>query len=389
MDVVAAPELTHRTSDHLLLTAPFASPAEPPLVGSSAGSAVHAETAQAPASPRRSWPFRLIRIALALALVTTEIVLLAPHVSNSGAALSNLRWGWVAAAIVCEMASIATFSRLRRSLLRAGGVRVGPTRMGALTLASTAISATVPAGVAVSAGYLYRQLRRMGASAPLVTWTLVAGSVVSALAFTVITIVGTVLSGGSSIDDIAGAGGLSLLAVLGFIALLTVVTRHPRPLLRAAKSLCGRLPLRRSRACTGSDDAAVERVADQITAITPRARDWTAAFLFATLNWATDLACFVLCCYAVGASGLSLGMAVLAYVAGLATTSISLLPGGLGSVDAGLLVGLTHGGVAGPVAVAGIVTYRLVAYALVAVVGWVVWAALRRRRYDTTQVVRA
>jgi uncharacterized protein (TIRG00374 family) len=124
---------------------------------------------------------------------------------------------------------------------------------------------------------------------------------------------------------------------------------------------------------------AVDRLAEQITAITPRLRDWSAAFWFSLLNWLADLACFVLCCYAVGVSQLGLGAAMVAYVAGLATTSISLLPAGIGSLEAGMLVGLTHGGVAAPLAVAGIVIYRLVSYALVAAVGWVVWAALRRR----------
>ena len=314
-----------------------------------------------------------------LGLVGAEIALVAPHVSGSGAALDHLRWGWVAAAVVCEVASIATFARLRGSLLRAGGLRVPQGRMNVLTLASNAINVSVPAGMAVSAGYLYRQLRRLGASAPLVTWTLVAGAVVSTAAFTVITIAGAVLSEGSSIATIVGTTGGSVAAVAGLIALLSLVTRHPRPLLHGLRRLCRRMPGRRAASCPKDDEAAVDRVVGQVTAITPRLRDWTAAFWFSLVNWAADLACFVLCCYAVGATDLDLGVAVLAYVAGLATTSISLLPGGLGSVEAGMLVGLTHGGVAAPLAVAGIVTYRLVAYALVAAVGWVAWAALRRR----------
>ena len=320
--------------------------------------------------------WRLVRIPLLLALLGVEIVLFAPQFSDGTSDLDNLRWGWVLAAIGCEIASIMTYARLRRRLLRAGGVRVPLRRMGALSFAATAISATVPAGSAVSYGYLFRQLRRGGASAPLVGWMLTAAAVVSGLAFTVITMAGALLSGDSSTDAMAGAGGLSLLAVVGLIALLTVVTRHPAPLVRAVGAVCRHLPVLRNR---GVDDA-VDRAIGQFSVITPRVRDWTAAFWLATLNWVTDLACFVMCCYAVGADRLGLGAAVLAYVAGLATTSISLLPGGLGSVDAGLLAGLTSAGIAAPLALAGVITYRLVAYALFAIVGWVVWAALRRRR---------
>jgi uncharacterized protein (TIRG00374 family) len=319
---------------------------------------------------------RLFRAALLLLLVGGELALVAPHVSSPGAALGNLRWGWVVAAVACEMASLATFARLRRGLLRAGGLNLSLGRIGALTLASSAISVSMPAGTAVSAGYLYRQLRRAGASAPLVAWMLTAGTVLSVMAFSVITIAGAMLSGEGSLDAIADAGGVSVLLVIGLIALLAVVTRHPRPFVRAGYAVCTRLPWRTGE--RGGD--AVERVVAQVGAIAPRPRDWTAAFWLAIANWAADLACFVMCCYAVGVDRLGVGVAVLAYVAGLATTSISVLPGGLGSVDAGMLFGLTHGGVAAPLALAGILTYRLVAYALVAAVGWVVWAALRRRR---------
>jgi putative heme transporter len=324
-----------------------------------------------------SW--RWLRGALVLAVVGAEIALVAPHFSRGGAALADLRWGWVAAAVACEVASIATWGRLRRSLLRAGGVDVPVGRMSALAAASSAISNTVPAGVAVSAGYLYRQLRRSGATAPLVAWTLSAAAVVSTLAFTILTMIGTVLDGDSSLEAIVGAGGLSLVAVAALIALLGAVTRHPRPLVRALRAVCSRLPFARKRGCD-EDAAAVDRVVEQLTLIRPRARDWGLAFWFALANWATDLGCFVLCCYAVGADRLGIGVAVLAYVAGLATSSISLLPGGVGSVEAGLLVGLTHAGVAVPTALAGILTYRLVAYGLVAAVGWGIWAALRRRQ---------
>jgi putative heme transporter len=323
---------------------------------------------------------RLLRLAVVLAVVAVEIVLVAPHLSASGAALDHVKWGWVAAAIACEVASIATFARLRRSLLRAGGLPVPLGQMGALTLASNAIAVTAPAGLAVSAGYLYRQLRRLGASAPLITWTLAAGAVISTATFSVITVAGTLLDGDdTSVGAIAGTTGLSLLAVVGLIALLTVATHHPRPVLRGLRSMCRRIPGRRARSCPDNDENAVDRLAEQITAITPRLRDWSAAFWFSLLNWLADLACFVLCCYAVGVTQLGLGAAMVAYVAGLATTSISLLPAGIGSLEAGMLVGLTHGGVAAPLAVAGIVIYRLVSYALVAAVGWVVWAALRRR----------
>src|SRR3954451_4464411 len=198
---------------------------------------------------------RAIRLSLGVALVSVEIVLAAPHVSRGGAALADLRSRFVFAAVACQMTSVATYARLRRTLLAAGGFRVSSRRMGALAVASNAISATVPAGAAVSAGYLYRQLRRNGASAPLVVWTLAAAAVVSGLAFSVITMAGTVLDGDDSLAGVVGAGGLSLIAVVALIGGLMLVTRHPRAIVRGLRSVCGRLrPRRRSGDCGGTDE---------------------------------------------------------------------------------------------------------------------------------------
>jgi uncharacterized protein (TIRG00374 family) len=167
-------------------------------------------------------------------------------------------------------------------------------------------------------------------------------------------------------------------AVLVLIALLSTLTRHPQPTMRVVRAVAERLPRRRRSDC-GSEPGALERTTAALAAISPRWGDWSLAFWFALANWIADLACFVLCCYAVGVDRLGVGAAVLAYVAGLATSTITLLPAGIGSVDAGLLVGLTHAGVTTSLAAVSVLTYRLVAYGLVAAVGWVVWAALRRR----------
>src|SRR4051794_5259357 len=214
-------------------------------------------------------PRRTVRLVVGVAVVAVEIVLVAPHVSRGGAALADLRWRFVVAAVACEIASVATYARLRRTLLAAGGFRVSTRRMGALAVASNAISATVPAGAAVSAGYLYRELRRNGASAPLVGWVLAAAAVVSGLAFSVITMAGTVLDGDDSLTGVVGPGGLSLVAVVALIGGLMVITRHPRPIVHALRSVCGRLRRRRPAPdCGGAGP--VGRGGAQALGLTPR-----------------------------------------------------------------------------------------------------------------------
>jgi hypothetical protein len=118
---------------------------------------------------------------------------------------------------------------------------------------------------------------------------------------------------------------------------------------------------------------------DQLAAIRPSAGLLIGAFFFAVLTWASDLAVFLFSLRAVGVGGVALSSAVVAYAAGLATVSISVVPAGIGTVEAGMLLELTHAGATGPMALAGVVTYRIIAYVLVAAAGWLVWAGLRRR----------
>jgi uncharacterized membrane protein YbhN (UPF0104 family) len=343
-------------------------------------------TVEAPAGgaadsfPARLFRRRRLRFLLMAAVIGVEVALVVPHVDDGRAVVGQLHWGWLVGAVGCEAVSVLTFARMRGVLLRAAGVVVPMRRLNALTLASSAITISVPAGPAVSTGYFFRHLRRGGASASVLTWTIVAAAVVSSLAFTVLTLGGAVLDGDGTLDGVLSRGGVSALGVVGLIALLVILTRRPRPCARAAVAALRRVPILRHRVASDDHaaDALVTKVVGQLGAIRPRPHQWGAAVVLGIVNWLADLACFVLCCHGVGISRLALGAAVLTYVAGLATSGISLLPSGLGSVEAAMLLGLTHAGVTAGSAVAGILAYRIVAYALVAAVGWVFWAGLRR-----------
>ncbi|MEO9137440.1 MAG: lysylphosphatidylglycerol synthase transmembrane domain-containing protein [Jatrophihabitans sp.] len=259
-------------------------------------------------------------------------------------------------------------------------------RLPACVEASNAISISASAGPAVSNVYLYRQLRRVGANTAAVTWTLLAGTVVSGLAFSTITIAGTLLSGSTTLAEIVGASVLSLTTGALLVGGLATITKHPAPLVRIVGASMARLPRRWTHRDAGATpESSKHRVVEQLAAIQPRVRDWSTALALSILSWTADLACFVLCLYAVGADGVVLSVAVLAYVAGLATIGLSVTPGGLGGVEAGMLIVLTHGGVANPLTLAGIVIYRLVAYRLVAyllfgAVGWLAWLDVHRRQ---------
>jgi hypothetical protein len=247
----------------------------------------------------------------------------------------------------------------------------------AVGAASSAITATAPGGAAVASAYVYRQLRRTGGTPVLSGWSVAVADVLSIVAFAVIAGTAAALQSANSIVAAVQVAAIGLGIALALICAAVALVHHAESLMLAVQALCRRLSgvgSRERRCAPGDFDKAI----DQFTAVRPGWRDFSVAFSLALLNWAADLACFVLSLHAVGIDRVGIGAAGAAYSAGLATTSLSLLPGGIGTVEAGMLLVLRNAGVASSHAVAGIVMYRVVAYALVAGVGWSVWAAVRR-----------
>jgi uncharacterized protein (TIRG00374 family) len=325
----------------------------------------------------RSRRHQVLRWAIALGAIALEVGLVAPRLTEHAPALGGIRWGWVAVAIAAEASSVVTLGALYRPLLRAGGVSLTRRRSLATGATAAAITAMIPAGPVASSAYLYRQFRRAGSSSALAGWAVTATTGLGLIAFGVVTGTAAVLGNDYSVGAAIRTGALGLLATVVLIGLSAVLTRHARPILRVLSGTVGRVVHR------GADkagcDAWLNRVVAQLSAIRPRLRQWSLAFALAALTWASDLACFALSLHAVGIDHVDMGAVALAYGAGLATTSVNLLPAGIGTVEAGMLLGLTHAGVATSAAVAGILTYRLVAYVLVGVVGWAIWAAVRHR----------
>jgi uncharacterized protein (TIRG00374 family) len=325
----------------------------------------------------RSRRHRVLRWLVALAAISFEVGLVAPRLTEHAPAFDGIRWGWVAVAIAAETASVVTVGALYRPLLRAGGISVTRRRSLATGATAAAITAMVPGGPVASSAYIYRQFRRAGSSSALAGWAVTATTGLGLIAFGVVTGTAAALGNEYSVGAAIRNGALGLLATVVLIALSAVLTRHARPILRVFSETVGRV-VHRGADKAGCDEW-LNRVAAQLGAIHPGLRLWSLAFALAVMTWASDLACFVLSLHAVGINHIDIGAAALAYGAGLATTSVNVMPAGIGTVEAGMLLGLTHAGVAASAAVEGILAYRLVAYVLVGVAGWAVWVAVRHR----------
>lgn len=326
----------------------------------------------------------MLRWAVAIGAIALEVGLVAPRLTERAPALGDIRWVWVAVAIGAEAASVVAVGALYRPLLRAGGVSLTRRRSLATGATAAAITAMVPAGPVASSAYLYRQFRRAGSSSALAGWAVTATTGLGLIAFGVVTGTAAVLGNDDSVGAAIRTGALGLFATVLLIGLSAALTRHAQPILRVLSATIGRAA-HGSVDKTGCDEW-LNRVVAQLSAIRPDVPQWSLAFVLAVLTWASDLACFAVSLRAVGIDHVDIGAAALAYGAGLATTSVNLIPGGIGTVEAGMLLGLTHAGVAASAAVAGILTYRLVAYVLVGVAGWAIWAAVRHHSPATADL---
>lgn len=318
---------------------------------------------------RPTW--KVLALVVVGAITVAEIVLAAPYLDRAMSALDRPDLRWLSLALGAELMSIGAFAHVQRRMLAAGGARVPMCRMAALTYAANAVSRTFPGGPALSSGYVFKRLRSWGASVPAAGFTLLASGVLSTLSFAMLAVVGAALAGNGGLSSVLVIAGAAVVAIGALI-----IHRHHKPdlLIRVASRGLARANRIVHRA-PEAGLAALQRVARELSAIKPRNRDWLAGFGFAGLNWIADLVCLLACCHAVGANGSSLALVTVAFIAGMSTSSLSLLPGGLGVVDAAMIIALTQGGVSTVPATAAVLLYRLISFALVVALGWLVWGA--------------
>lgn len=336
-------------------------------------------TKAAKVAPRRTRRRVTVVIVVAVVvLLAVEAGMVRPEVRGAVRAIGSL-WrvdvGWVAVAVLAAPASMIMFALTRRRLLLAAGTTVSARGAVAAAYVANSLHASLPGGVAFSTGYTYRWMRDRGVSGLVATWCLAAGGLVSTAALVSIGVLGSVLAGGS-------AGWLQLALVVVGIVLVTAaaryLTRHPGVAVAVGRRVLARVNrIRRRPVDTGVDTLAGHLA--QLRSVRPRGRDWLAATGYALLNWAFDVGCLAACAAALHLTGLTLPLLLVAYTAGVATAGLSPLPGGLGVVDAALVLTLVAGGVPAAAVLPVVVLYRLISLAGTVAAGWVVYVAQRLR----------
>ena len=321
---------------------------------------------------RPAWP--LLRWLLGLALLAVAIDVLASHggeLSGVGTVLAHLRWWWLVAALGVEAVSAGAFVVMEQRLLSAGGLRppIGP--LVGVTLASQALTNSVPAGPAVAAVYGFRWYRRFGADDALSAWALVGTSIAAALSLALLAAVGLVLATeeGASLDLVP--------AVLGVLAATTVcgvLFVYERPLASVVRWLL-RLSHRLVGRPRGDRERYLEQVVQRVTVVRLGDLQALAILGWGFGAWLFDCACFGLAFLATGSAVPWKGL-LLAYGAGQLAANLPITPGGLGAVEGSITIALSYFGGATTADIAAVLVYRLVSFWLTLVVGWASWGAL-------------
>ena len=340
----------------------------PPDLGDSAGPAT-----TCPARVRRVLSAGAATVVLTYLAVTSW-----PSLVASSAALRHLSTGWVAPVIVAQLVSMAAPALVHHRLLRARQTPVGFRALLGITYASNSVSVTLPlAGPEIATAYTFRQLLRRGADSAAAGWTLLISGVASALTFTLI-VVGSAAATGNTTATVLTVG-TALLAAAAAGALLRLL-RNPGARSHLERTAAGVMTrarrVTRRPAPTGTADS-VGSFLRRITQHRLGRRDTAAVGGLALLNWVADVLCLAAAITAVGAAVPWTGLA-LAYVAGTGVAGLRLTPGGLGVVEAAMATGLITVGLGVPEAIAAVLLYRLVAFWLVLVAGWVAFLAARR-----------
>ena len=354
--------------------------------GKAAGSAVdHEPTTAQPATsgdiptiragqlrPGRRWLPR-IAVAAVLILVAVELTLGWPSLASALARLRAPQPGWVAAGLVLEIASMCAYALMQRHLLSSAGVRAPMRRNVELAYAAHSLSASLPGGAAFSTRFNYRQMRGFGATPAVASWAIALSGVLSAAAFAVISAVAAISANGTpQWRTLAGLALAALLLVLG----VRWSTARPERLEAAARAALVRVnPLLHRSPEQGLDN--IRDFAGQLRAARLSAGHGAAAAVFAVLNWLFDAACLWMTIGAVSDKPLGATAVLLAFCAGMAAGSITILPGGLGIIDNALIIGLVAGGTATATAIAAVVLYRLLTLGFIVGAGWVVWFATK------------
>lgn len=321
---------------------------------------------------RRLWRPLLLVAGVLVAAVAVRGRL--PDPASTWTVLRHAGPAWLTAAVVLQLLSITAFAEQQRHLLAGFGVRISTGVSLAISYARAAIATALPAGSAVSAGYAFRQFRSRGAGEPEAAAVMLLPAVAS--------IAGLALLYGALACTTSPAARILTSAVAVLLVATAVGIRRRRTstrLVATAVRIRRRSPSAKpetpARTPTGGRLRRTLRETYELTRSVP-ARRWLTVIALAVLNWLGDLACLIAVLHAVGLD-LPVRTVAIGYLVTHLVRQIPATPGGIGVIEASLLIALTTAGAATAPAAAAVLIYRLLTCWSVLPIGLICWTALK------------
>ncbi len=337
------------------------------------------------ARSRRGFVLRVLVQLAAILLVIVFAIRERHTFTGFASTMTRIVWYWIILSFLAELASIPPLAETQLVIMRAGGARPKRWPMILVTLASNAISMSVPAGVAVAEGYAYAQYRRFGATRAIAAWSELASGAIAFAALAGVALVGAIIAGGQALPILlpilsvvfSGATGAALLF------------RHPH-LLVSGLAWLERHVGRRIGGLVARATKQAREISTSMKDMHPSIRTWTAAAVYSTVNWFLDVLSLALAFLAVGAH-VPWGVVLLAFAGAKVISSIGITPAGLGFVEGGLVATFVAYGTPGSAATAAVLVYRGITLIGLVGTGLVVAGVLsvRARRADERRARRA
>jgi putative heme transporter len=353
--------------------------ATPPDTGPGPGSGSGPDPRSAAVRPGiRRW-VRVVIVVLAVAVLTTVIVVDRHTLAQSLNAIGGLDLSWFALAIVCECLSLTAFGLSRRRLLRADGNKATFGSVMAITYAGNAVSMSIPfAGAQLAAVFSYQQFRRRGLDPALTGWALGVSAIASSSALALVLVVGA-LAGGAPLATAAGFLGAAIFALPAITVILAL--RYPRARIVANRVLSWAVQqVRRIFRKPGIDPASLDELLQRLATIRLGWLSYAEVFGLAVANWLFDCACLACAIRATGQPVPWHGL-LLAYGAGAVVGSTGVTPGGFLIVEAALTAALAAAGMSAGPALGAVLAYRLVNFWMILLGGGVALIVLTRMKH--------
>jgi uncharacterized protein (TIRG00374 family) len=304
-----------------------------------------------------------VQITLFSALIAAVVVALSDLIPGTGARLRHAAPGWIAMAVVLELAACAAYGALFQGVFSHGAHRLTRRRGMQIGLGELGAFVIVPTGAGGPAVRIWA-LERSGMPFRVIT----TRSVIHGAIFNLPYVLAAILLGaGVALGIGSGHAPLAVaLAPLGLVVAALAVAAGATVAARSAPAAPG------SRWARIGRDILVA-FPEGLRALPRRLRE-PALLPTAFLYWAGDCGAFIAAFHAAHGAP-PIGVTVLAYMLGQLGNALPL-PGGVGGVEPITLGVLTASGVNLQLGAAAVLLYRLVSLGIQTTVGSVALATL-------------